>query len=67
MHVKQRPGFSYPHPPRRAYIHTEMIHVPENFHQPPGDKFHVVNPGYVPGLGADCPPGQEGGPVAAGH
>lgn len=72
LHVKHRPGISYPMPPNRAWITEENIHPSPNLKQPFGDMHQ-----YVPGEnlgpagyggaamggtigpnGEYCPPGQ---------
>jgi hypothetical protein len=43
IHVKQRPGFSYPRPASHVFIQEQMIHPAPSFHQPPGNKFKLVH------------------------
>jgi hypothetical protein len=54
IHVKQKPGFSYPKPPSHVHI-TEHAHVPPvKFRQPFSDKHeHMMD------SGEDCPPGVQ--------
>lgn len=54
VHVKQRPGLSYPRPADRVLIQENTIRPPHYNSQPPADLVHGVLP-------PDCPPG------AAGH
>ncbi|WP_409994650.1 hypothetical protein [Blastopirellula marina] len=46
IHVKQRPGLSYPTPPNRAWITEENIHPSPNMRQPISDMHQ-----YVPAQG----------------
>jgi len=57
LHVKQRPGISYPAPANRAWVVEENIHPSPNFRQPLKDMHQYVPP---QGSGAAyCPPGQQ--------
>ncbi|GAA4424120.1 hypothetical protein GCM10023155_09750 [Bremerella cremea] len=57
LHVKQRPGISYPQPPNRAWITEENIHPSPNLAQPYGDMHQQVPPagGYYDAAGQWCP------------
>jgi hypothetical protein len=72
VHVRQRPGFSYPKPANRVYIKENMIHPSLPFEQPHSD-MHERIPGGAPygynaathywpqGAAGYCPPGQQPG------
>ncbi len=62
LHVRQRPGQSYPRPANRAWIHENMIHPSLPFEQPHWD-MHEAIPGGVPSpaMGGYCPPGTSMG------
>jgi hypothetical protein len=80
VHVKQRPGFSYPKPATHVFIKEQMIHPALQFDQPHYD-MHERIPGGAPyGYNAAnaygppqpagyCPPGAAGGmmPAAPGY
>jgi hypothetical protein len=71
MHVKQEPGYSYPHPASRVFIREQNIHAAPAFGQPHYDRheripggapygnFGANGPAGMPGEypAADCPPG----------
>ena len=56
IHVKQKPGFSYPKPPSHVHI-TEHAHVPPvHFRQPFSDKHeHMMDSGEDCPVGMPCP------------
>lgn len=43
IHVRQTPGFSYPHPANHIFIHEQQIHPAPSYHQPLGNKFKLVH------------------------
>ncbi len=49
VHVRQRPGLSYPRPADKVLIQEKTIHAPHQNMQPPADMVHGVLP-------PDCPP-----------
>ncbi len=71
VHVKQRPGFSYPKPATHMFIKEQMIHPSLPFEQPHYDKHERIPGGapngynaaanYLPPTdGSYCPPGAPG-------
>ena len=54
VHVRQKPGLSYPRPANRVLIQENTIRPPHYNGQPPSDQVH----GQLP---ANCPPGQQPG------
>ena len=54
VHVKQKPGLSYPRPANRVLIQESTIRPPHYNGQPPADMVRGVLP-------PNCPPGQAGG------
>lgn len=61
VHVKQQPGYSYPHPPSRVYIREQNIHAAPAFGQPSWDR-HERIPGGGPygSFGEAGPAGMPG-------
>lgn len=55
IHVRQRPGFTYPKPPSRVFIREQNIHPTLNFHRPLSDKTHVMRNNNYPGGGEFYP------------
>ena len=62
IHLRQRPGFSYPKPVTKVHIKEQMIHANLPFEQPHGD-MHERIPGGAPyghhaaAASGYCPPG----------
>jgi hypothetical protein len=65
IHLRQRPGYSYPKPVTKVHIKEQMIHASPNYEQPHYD-MHERIPGGAPygyngaamyGPPANCPPG----------
>jgi len=54
VHVKQKPGLSYPRPADRVLIQEKTIRAPHYNNQPPSDMVHGVLPPDCP----SCGPGQ---------
>jgi hypothetical protein len=67
IHLRQRPGYSYPKPVTKVHIKEQMIHANPGYYQPHYD-MHERIPGGAPyGYNAaaayapyPCPPGQAG-------
>ena len=69
IHLRQRPGYSYPKPVTKVHIKEQMIHASPGYEQPhydmheriPGGAPYGYNAaaGYGPPAGY-CPPGQAG-------
>ena len=77
IHVKEHPGFSYPRPVSRVWVHEQHLHHSQPYEQPHWD-MHEQIPGGMPygtgpvGAGAAydpayCPPGQAMGPAPGHH
>ena len=61
IHVRQQPGFSYPHPASRIWIKEQTIHPSLPFEQPHWDMHE-----RIPGGHGNFPPGHHGAGGAAG-
>ncbi|HMC11154.1 MAG TPA: hypothetical protein VKH44_07680 [Pirellulaceae bacterium] len=68
IHLRQRPGYSYPKPVTKVHIKEQMIHASPGYEQPHYD-MHERIPGGAPygynaaaayGPPGDCPPGSPG-------
>jgi hypothetical protein len=69
IHLRQRPGYSYPKPVTKVHIKEQMIHASPGYEQPHYDMHERIPGGApygynaamcAPGAGY-CPPGQVGG------
>jgi|SRR5262245_11858090 len=66
IHLRQRPGYSYPKPVTKVHIKEQMIHASPGYEQPhydmheriPGGAPYGYNAGAMCGPGGYCPPGQ---------
>jgi len=67
MHVKQRPGLSYPAPPNRVFVQENTVHPKHAYGQPYADQRHIrMAPGVVPQQGPSHGFGVPGA-VGGGH
>lgn len=56
VHVKQRPGMSYPKPVSKVFIRETMNHPPLNYHQPYHNRFQMLPSQGAPGPADEyCP------------